>query len=419
MKLIDEKIQGMLCGGIFTIFLAVTLFVGWTSPSYNWDVFAYTGCALSLDNNSPTYIHEKAYSLGKEVLPAGFYETQTVPMWTESEKFTGLMGDFNKSTATNAGSFFQQLPFYFVKPLFIILLFLGYKIGINPIHSMLLISSLATLGIAVLLYRWLLRYISSVWATIWAICLLSAVGIQDLVTLTTPDTLSGFFIFLALYLSVEVRKKNLAYLSLLIATLIRVDNFLPSLMLLSYEQFFSGNRRSWIGFSLQTLLIAVIPLIVTKYVGSFGLGTLLYYTFIHRLDFPVQFHPGVSLGQYVDLLVHGIRLKAHSRYVCSFFILTILTWLIPNDKSRANLRHMFILGQILLVIRYAMFPMIDTRFLFIYHLAIGIYFVYEFGFLINGYPEFLGKFGTSFRKYATTMPSAYGLLYRSKRTLVK
>lgn len=142
----------MLGAAILLFGLAFNL--GRSSPVYGWDVLPYAAIAISMWNDKDfKEIHSQTYHLAQEVLPQERYA-----------EFTG--GHYRSAMAEHPDYFWQQLPFYTVKPFYPAAIALTSRLGINEIDASILLVRVAYVGLGLLLFIWLASIVPPVSAGI-------------------------------------------------------------------------------------------------------------------------------------------------------------------------------------------------------------------------------------------------------------
>lgn len=373
---------------IFTCFIFFSAYQGWKSPYYTWDVLPYVGSAYSLTVLSDSVVHKKTYSIAKATLPVGVYNEFTKSLWQGTENSTDIMGSYHANMAQNPSDFAQQFPFYKVKPLYVGFLYLAILVNINPFYAAVMISIIASVFIAFLLFYWLSKYMSAWWAVLWSIGLLLAAAFQDIIAMTTPDIFSAAFILLGFYFFVEKGSFNRAFVCLLASTFVRGDNFLIVFLFLILEKFFAGKKISWNTFIISSAFVFSLLISIEYSAHAYSWKTLFYHTFIHTIDQPLVYHPAVTVGLYLDTFIHGLRMKPPSNVGFFFLMLAAFAFVFHRSifsKDKNRMLHAFHVILAYIFLRFCIFPSFSPRFFFVYYLIIGVYFVAEAGMVIGGY----------------------------------
>ena len=372
---------------IFILYVSFCAIVAWEHPSYNSDVLPYIGAAISIDDQDASIIHKKSYALVKQSIPAKVYSAIISPPSSGSKHFEDLVGNYFEVAAKDAECFYQELPFFYVKPLYVFILYLAIKLQLNPVAFMVVFSIACSICISFLLFNWIRKYVSTAWSSLWCILILSAAGLQDIFSITTSDMAALLFIFLAAYWYFEKDKFDMAMLSLFIGTLFRLDAALVPILLLIYDSLILKKRnilrfKSLLYFST----FIILPIVIQMLVGAYSWSTLFYYNFIQHLNYPKVSHPSISILQYITVVVQGLRMKAPANVAWMFVIFAVLILLLRSQNDKIH--HIFVFSITYICTRYFLFPILAQRFFIVFYILIAIVFVKEFGMLIGNYPNF-------------------------------
>lgn len=127
----------------FVVYFLIVLFISIVSihkPDYNWDILPYVASVYSLESTDTNSIHKNTYEIVKSTLPE-----QAYLLLVSNNKYREEMHQCSKC-------FYQQLPFYKIRPLYVALIYILYKLGINIIVSSFVISSISCLLISVICF---------------------------------------------------------------------------------------------------------------------------------------------------------------------------------------------------------------------------------------------------------------------------
>ena len=91
-------------------------------PLYNWDMLGYIALVIQKTHKDVNEIHQKTYSSVKEVVPETNYTLQ-------------IAGNERRKTwAAYPNEFYSILPFYAIKPAYVEVVNLAYKMGFFIAH---------------------------------------------------------------------------------------------------------------------------------------------------------------------------------------------------------------------------------------------------------------------------------------------
>ncbi len=392
---------------LFASYLGLCVFISLKHPNYTWDILAYTGSVYSVEGNTPKQIHQKTYSLAKQYLTPAIYNSYIGGDATVESNREEEQTNFKANVYSDPDKFYKQLPLYYIKPLYVILLFCADQLGLNPMAAALLLSMFVSSCICILIYGWLSAYLSRWWALLWSIVLLSAAGINDLFSLPTPDIACGGLVLLAVYLYVQRKGWYSSIACLFTATFFRIDTALFILLFIAYEYVFRSRPIVWSKDGVCFALAMLLPMVVDQIVGAYSWSTLFYYNFVSHLDYPNLFRGSIAFKDYASAFILGLRLKSPCNIAITFIALALVSRLLPNYKqlSKERLSNSFRLVQGYIVVRFILFPLALPRFLFVDYLVMGVFFIRQIDVLIGGHPDLMLLVRYEIHKYSQAVPS--------------
>ena len=241
----------------------------------------------------------------------------------------------------NPSEFNRLLPLYAVKPFYVWLSYGFFKAGFSLPLSTVIPSIIAYLLIGLILFHWLSRHHQLFLAFAGALLIMYSSVMINVANLSTPDCVSALFLFAAFYFILERPSVLLSFLFLTGSVLVRLDNIILSLLLLTFLVF-SGLWKKKIPlvqyFIMLTVLAGVYVLISSMAVG--GNRDLVYYpTFIKYYHPDHQVQSSFSLSNY--LLLFSERVVMALLYTQgSIFLLLVLIFVsadLPAKLSQTSL----------------------------------------------------------------------------------
>ncbi|HBF07178.1 MAG TPA: hypothetical protein DHW71_12275 [Gammaproteobacteria bacterium] len=375
---IATKSQAMMASRLwfvpYLIIMVGLAALGGIKPNVGWDVVGYTGSALTFAGEED--FHKQAYSLVKEALPQEYNALIT------DNPTADRPSTYRSTMFANQDAFQEQLAYYQIRPLFVGAMALAYKAGFNPVHMLLLISVLSTIGITLLVYRRLVQDITPFLAAFFGISLVLYLRLPSYAGLTTVDPLLGF-VFTWFVLSFEKGanfSKVIVFCLLLI--LIRSNAVVFTFPILMMSVLAKPLDLKITQLSLKQGIIAgvsslVLMKLIEGVVGNYGWWTVYYFTFVESLNFPTQFQGSFDLGVYIKGVLEGARWLLSDRFTTLFylFISMVLIGLSAHKDARNKA------GQGLLVLAFAiifighflLFPLVMARFYFPLYVLSGVY----------------------------------------------
>src|ERR1700759_3824058 len=131
---------------VFILFVITAVMA--TIPDYNWDMLPYMSVIEKMDGvKSFDQIHSTTYQTAQKNLPNKKYNDLVDPK-----------DKYRKKMAEDANAFETQLPFFDIKPIYLISAFLFYKLGISLTYATVLSSLIAFFFINLLSFVWLRKF---------------------------------------------------------------------------------------------------------------------------------------------------------------------------------------------------------------------------------------------------------------------
>ena len=364
-----------ICIYSFCLFLVAAY--AYKHPLYNWDMLGYIALVIQKKDKDLTEIHQKTYASVKEAVP----ENDFVLLTAGNER--------RKKWAAFPNEFYNTLPFYAIKPLYVEAVNLFYKMGFSLPRSTVLPSVISYIFIGSLLFYWLaswLKILSTLFISLLIMCSGSMISLAQL---STPDSLSAFLLLFSFYFIIEKPSLPWIFSLMALSVLARLDNIIPCAVILSFL-FLSGKWQKKV--QLKFYLVALFAFI-GLYLGitvitlkSFeGWNSLFYPAFIRHLNLSGTEYAGFSLTAYGELLYsRAITALLHSNVTLFFLFLALV--LLPSGfrfrKFTFNQQFSFLLGAII-VLRFILFPDLDDRFNMAYYLLFIIIFTRQYKSLLE------------------------------------
>ena len=323
-----------------TIVLAVNY-----KPVYNWDILPYMALALNNTVDDKDSVHKEVYRLIK----AG-QEKGEVPNGTFGELTKRI--PYRIECYENADKFNAQLFYYRTKPLYNLLVYLLYATGVPLLEATFLPSLIGCFFVLLILYAWMSLYTSGFTAILVTVLTAMLPLFSELQNTSSPDALSAMFVLLSMYLLFSGKARGWIWLSLALAILIRIDNFIFAAVILFVVLKPHQNRL----FALLILFLAtaLIAVIVVPWLSG---NSLLWFTRFRFLESHVQYY-------------------FHVRNVFRAFFGDAYYWIwvtacivLLNVKYERVQKLMFIITASVLV-RLVLFPSLQERFFAPYELAL-------------------------------------------------
>lgn len=331
---------------IFYFFLVLSLSVySYLKPYYTYDLIPYIASTISLEQSNKEIIHDETFRIAEKALP--------------KEVFNGFIsGEFGQEMYTDSESFYQQLNYYKVKPLYIYLIYVIHKLGLGIVNAVNIISVFSFLGISILLFLFINKlkrgYLGIIILSLLMIC-------QPFILIAgrnTPDTLSAFVILLSLFLLLNSKLKILPGLLLVSSIAIRPDNLIICGLLFLYFGLFSPKEyRLKIYQTLSFILLSLILYFsISILEQSYGWKTQFTISFLHFIDRPAEVAVQLSASDYFRVLIsNGIVVL--STHIIYFFALGLFGLLVSNNNNSTSVySHLILLTTGVMIFYFLLFP---------------------------------------------------------------
>ena len=340
--------------GAVGLTVSIALFL----PVLNWDLLAYVGVVKSWSLHAAPAIQAAAYGdVHRFAVTHGFHQA-----W---QALISPAIPYRHEVATDPAAFVKQLPFYRIRPLYLLLLWLLSQVTASVSAAAVAVSAGSLLMSALVLSGFAGRRLGSVAAAVWPAMFCLSPIVIGAARLQTPDALATCMVLTAAMLFLGGRELWAA-LVLLAAVLVRTD-----LMLLAVALgVASGVYDRWAGRRLRggtlgvLLSAAVLELAVTRWSHGYGYLTLLKFTFIDRAVDPVVAAAApLSLPMFLGFLWRGSVLAIAAR---QFPMVIVLALGVPFlFDRRGSCRESVVLYAALvlyLLAHWVLFPSLAARF---------------------------------------------------------
>lgn len=344
------------------------------NPIWNWDVLGYAASVESLTESDVNVIHANVYTALKDSVSEHVWVELT-----ESTQYRKVMHD-------DAEAFAQQIPFYKIRILFVLLMFAMTKLGIEILNTAHLLSA-AFFSLGTLIYYLSLRKFahSYLWlllpAMLYTFTHELQISQQGLV-----DSFSYFWMALVAY--AFVNNRSWLYLLIAMLVLVRTDLIMLTALIFGFSWFIAPGHRKRI--VLWGMVTATLYLAINKWAGNYGWHALFYFVFVTDMS---ASHPEnysnyqVTAAEYLKHLItpRWAGTPIYLAYLlfcvnaCLFACLASHKQKNPkalkkiHDRRETQFR-VFLLSCIsgsYIVAHYLLFPLFDSRFFIGCYVAIG------------------------------------------------
>ena len=299
-----------------------------TRPIVGWDVLGYRGAAAPCSN--PTCISEYAHA--------------------NAPRVTGE-NDYTRAVALNPYHFSQQLPFYSIKPLFVLAIQILTAVGVPLYWAPFIVSAVTYFLLSLLVLRWLGQPVLAAVVMLLPPVLLVA-------RCPTPDCLGLLLVAAGFYLISVSGRRFLGCGVLVISVWARPDFVI--LCVLAFLWLWHTRRLDLSELGVLSLLAIGSNIIINHLAGNYGWTTLVYHSFVHKLVAPGEMVVNVAPALYARLVIHT-TFQAFLSNGMFLLVLAVgcLLWYAWQDMP-VGLAAVALSARVL---AFALFPNADLRYL--------------------------------------------------------
>jgi len=355
------------CFAAYALFVAATLVYAAARPAYNVDLVHYAGAALADRGLARDELHARTYAELRAALPPEAYRELT-----ES-------GPYVHDMSVDPESYWQNLQFFLVKPLYPALMSVLARLGLDLPTAALAISIAAGVFLAWLVYVWLAAEVREPYPAAFAAVLVSGVGLLGLARLATPDALSAALLLAASYEYARRGDARRASLWLGVSILARPDNVIVAMLAALAWGAWSAARRRVAAVEAAVALgaFAAVYWAVRSCAPSLSFTTLFSVALVERTSYPEQAHATLTLGIYARVLSRGAIRLLDPNPVLWFAALGLATIVLYREKrlARDSYAEIAVVMAVAWIAHFLVWPDRAPRFYAANYLVVGIVFV--------------------------------------------
>jgi len=357
-----------LCLGLFSYTI--------TSPTQNWDMLGYAASVVSIENTDKDYIHQYIY--------------QQYKAYATSEEFSELTetSSYRKTMFSDADAFNQQIPYYKIRIILVLLILALVKLGVNIfVASHILTAALTCLGVLVFYYAYRKIIVPAFWFLIPIFLIIF--DVHEVASMVSADSLAFLWVGLICYTFIHSKWK-VFFLLLASSVLVRTDMIFLIGLLSVYLIIFKHDLRI---LTFTTLIASIgIYLFINDYANNYGWSTVFYYAVVSKMSatHPLEYSSfGITIEQYVSAVKNNLEEFINKAFllfavvVSAQFIIymkdvknkySILS--ISKDILNNPILVLTLISVFYVIIHYALFPLLFERFF------IGQYMIGALGLLV-------------------------------------
>jgi hypothetical protein len=309
-------------------------------PYYTWDLLGYIGC--SVDSSDPETIHNAAFDAIRDVSSG-----------PEIQADNPYRADVSK----NPYHFAEQLPFYSIKPVYVILVKEIHRAGVPFPKAAVSISAASNFLLAVLLWYWLGAYLSGLPLAAACTLIMLSPNVLALSRWATPDCLATLLAAVACYLILERKRYFWGCSILLVDIWVRTDVLV--LAGIVFALLLVLRKLEVAQFAALCLLALGSYFTINHFAGNYGWPALFYNSFLGGLAAPGEAVVHVSRSAYLHQVVRGSFLLLIYGAFALYLLLGVLAICLIRSAMYSSLIGAVVGAR---VVSYVLYPNGDQRY---------------------------------------------------------
>lgn len=346
-------------------FTAALLAGAWRAldPFWNWDMLPYMAAAAELDGAPPARSHAIAYTAAQMQVPAEHYRVLVDPD-----------NQYRSALAQDPSAFADQLPFYWIKPLYIALVWCAWKSGASLAWATVLPSLAGFATLCTVLFAWVIHRVGR------AMVLPAVAGffflpqVNEVAGLSTPDALSSALLVAGTFLLHASGRPASGLLVLVLAITARMDNVLLVMPVIATQPWCRPDHPLSTRWIAGGTIAAILTYLGVRAIGcTHGWCVAPGHAFLPRSLHPQSEPVQWTVALWVGSVRKGVDLLRYT--VLPEFVGLALLAVVARSILRASVRS----GRLLLATtagacaRYLLFPVPDDRALIAWYATVLVF----------------------------------------------
>jgi len=303
------------------------------------DLLAYAGNVALADTTNPVSIHTTVYN-------------QPLTPHLRGTDGNDIQAAILRRRASDPYYSALYLPYFSVKPLYVLSMQLAHRLGANVVDASRMISAASYFALAVVIWMYTESLLSAL--------ILILPETMRLGQINEPDAMSVMLLLFGLWI-VFIKRRDLGVLLLLISIWVRSDNVILCFFVLAY--LLIAGRLQWKSAAALALVAMGSVMTISRY--GYGWRELYYHTF---LGGDPTGNPVFGPGDYFRALITGLNLAIH-RTVPIFFLLFLVCFTVCRDR---NIREVLSLVGLCSVVYFVVYPSYQPRYYGLFFLTTAI-----------------------------------------------
>ncbi len=310
-------------------------------PHYTWDLLGYVGCAV--DDAAP------ALQIQREA----FDSIRNAP----SDEDVRVDNPYRADLVANPYHFAEQLPFYSIKPVYVMLMKTLHRTGMPLQRSAVAISAISNFVLALILWYWLAPYLSGLPLALACTLIMLSPNVLVLVRGALPDCLATVVAALGFYLVLEKRLYFWGSAALLFDVWVRTDALI--LAGIVFAVLLVARKLDVVQFATLSVLALASYFTINHFAGSYPWSTLFYNSFLGGVIAPGEALIHVSSSAYLHQVVRGAYLWLISGGFALYVLLGALAIWLHRSSMYAYLVAAVLASR---AVSYILYPNGDQRY---------------------------------------------------------
>jgi hypothetical protein len=324
---------------IAAVYFAVALLLSihcYRNSAFDIDLLSYAGNTALAVTGDPVQIHRMVYE-------------QPLTPHLRGTDGNGTEAGVLRRRASDAYYSAAYLPYFSVKPLYVVAMQGVHMAGANVVTASRIISAACYFGIAICLWLYTRSLLSLLVLVLPEVMILGQAN--------EPDGMSVMLLLLALW-AILFRRKDFGVSLMVVSVWVRPENAILCLIVLTFL-WFSGRLNWKHALSLSVLTVGSV-LLISHY--GYGWRSLYYHTFLG--GDPLG-QPTFAATDYLHALMKGLKDVLHSS-VPIFGLLWLTCFTLCEDR---RIKQLLVIAALYSMARFLIFPSYEVRYYALFFLA--------------------------------------------------
>jgi hypothetical protein len=307
--------------------VALLLVVVWCyrNPLYNFDMIPYAAQTLLFQEHDVKLVHDQVYSALKREIPGADYAA-----------IAGAQQPLE--LARDARKFSEDLPFFSTKPLYLMAVYLSYRLGFNLAQATVVPSVLSYALLGILVFVWIGHYLAGVYQAVFSSLIIFSPPVLLLAHLSAPDALSTVLLVAGLYFILEREALAIGAAVLLLSIYARTNNLILVVFVFGYLAVCAKDRMR-LSYAKAGVLLATgigSVAIINHFSGFYGWQMLFYTSVLGHTSTPAETVVHVSSRAYLSAVKRGLFAMVLNGFESLYAILGFLAIFLLRNRGSAD-----------------------------------------------------------------------------------